>query len=204
MADVPGDPFWLGNRQLANRFVPHLVEAVQSPLLQLEAAGISVILLGQGHVVLGLLGVADTVRPEAKPVIEALQRRHIQVVMLSGDHRSTAQAIAQQLGIGQVIAEVRPGDKAATIRSLQQAGQVVAMVGDGVNDAPALATADIGIAIGSGSDVAKESGDLLLLGKPVGIVVWFHGDDSGAHFGMRQTAEFATLAPILARFGGLK
>ncbi len=171
MADVRGEPFWLGNRKLAGRFMPHLEDAVQSRLLDLEAAGMSVILLGQGRAVLALLGVADTVRPEAQQVVNALQRRHIQVVMLSGDHHTTAQAIARQLGIDEVIAEVRPDDKAATIRSLQQAGQVVAMVGDGVNDAPALATADIGIAIGSGSDVAKEAGDLLLLGNDLRAVL---------------------------------
>lgn len=171
MADVRGEPFWLGNRKLAGRFMPHLEDAVQSRLLDLEAAGMSVILLGQGRAVLALLGVADTVRPEAQQVVNALQQRHIQVVMLSGDHHTTAQAIARQLGIDEVIAEVRPDDKAATIRSLQQAGQVVAMVGDGVNDAPALATADIGIAIGSGSDVAKEAGDLLLLGNDLRAVL---------------------------------
>jgi Cu+-exporting ATPase len=128
-------------------------------------------LLGEGPQVLGLLAVADTVCPEAREVVAQLQRRRIQVVMLSGDNRSTAQAIAAQVGITEVIAEVRPADKAATIQTLQQAGQVVAMVGDGVNDAPALATADIGIAIGSGSDVAKEEGDLLLLGNNLGAVV---------------------------------
>jgi len=171
MADVRGQPFWLGNRELASHFVPELAAAVQGPLHQLEAAGISAILLGEGHAVLGLLGVADTVRPEAREVVVQLQRRGIAVVMLSGDHRSTAQAIANELGITEVLAEVRPQDKAAAIRALQQAGQVVAMVGDGVNDAPALATADIGIAIGSGSDVAKEAGDLLLLGNDLRAVV---------------------------------
>jgi Cu+-exporting ATPase len=128
-------------------------------------------LLGQGAEVLGLLAVADTVRPEARQAVELLQRRRIQVVMLSGDNRTTAQAIAAQVGIREVIAEVKPADKADTIRALQQAGQVVAMVGDGVNDAPALATADIGIAIGTGSDVAKEAGDLLLLGNDLRDVV---------------------------------
>jgi Cu+-exporting ATPase len=170
-AVISGQPLWLGNRALAGRFVPKLAEELQRPLQQLETAGNTVMLLGQGTALLGLLAVADTVRPEARQAVELLQRRRIQVVMLSGDNRTTAQAIAAQLGITEVIAEVRPADKAATIRALQQAGQVVAMVGDGVNDAPALATADVGIAIGSGADVAKEAGDLLLLGNDLRDVV---------------------------------
>jgi Cu+-exporting ATPase len=170
-AEVAGQSLWLGNRSLALRFVPELAGAVQLSIQQLETAGNTVMLLGHGDAVLGLLAVADTMRPEARQAVELLQRRRIQVVMLSGDNRTTAQAIAAQVGIKEVIAEVRPADKAATIRALQQAGQVVAMVGDGVNDAPALATADIGIAIGSGADVAKEAGDLLLLGNDLRDVV---------------------------------
>jgi Cu+-exporting ATPase len=170
-AVVDGQSLWLGNRSQASRFVPQLSEIVQRPLQKLETAGNTVMLLGQGAEVLGLLAVADAVRPEAKQAVELLQRRRIHVVMLSGDNRTTAQAIAAEVGISDVIAEVRPADKADTIRALQQAGQVVAMVGDGVNDAPALATADIGIAIGTGSDVAKEAGDLLLLGNDLRDVV---------------------------------
>jgi len=170
-AVVAGQALWLGNRSLAGRMVPQLSEAVQHPLQQLEATGNTVMLLGQGETVLALLAVADTVRPEARQAVELLKQRRIQVVMLSGDNRTTAEAIAAQVGIREVIAEVRPADKATTIRALQQAGQVVAMVGDGVNDAPALATADIGIAIGAGSDVAKEAGDLLLLGNDLRDVV---------------------------------
>jgi len=170
-AVVGGQPFWLGNRTLALRCVAQLAEPVQQAVQQLESAGHTVMLLGQGDAVQGLLAVADTVRPEARQAVALLQRRRIQVVMLSGDNRTTAEAIASQVGITEVIAEVRPADKAATIRTLQQAGQVVAMVGDGVNDAPALATADIGIAIGSGADVAKEAGDLLLLGNDLRDVV---------------------------------
>jgi Cu+-exporting ATPase len=170
-AVVNRQSLWLGNRNLAARFVPELGEAVQRPLQHLEAAGHTVMLLGQGAQVLGLLAVADTVRPEASQAVELLRQRGIAVVMLSGDNRSTAQAIGAQLGITDVIAEVRPADKAATIQALQRSGQVVAMVGDGVNDAPALATADLGIAIGSGADVAKEAGDLLLLGNDLRAVV---------------------------------
>jgi Cu+-exporting ATPase len=169
-AEMEGQSLWLGNRAMAARFVPELREAVQGRLQRLESAGNTVMLLGVGERLLGLLAVADTVRPEAREVVQRLQRRRIRVVMLSGDNRGTAEAIAAQVGISEVIAEVRPADKATTIRALQQAGQVVAMVGDGVNDAPALATADIGIAIGSGSDVAKEAGDLLLLGNDLRAV----------------------------------
>ena len=190
-AVVAGQCLWLGNRALAGHFLPQLAEAEQRSVQQLETAGNTVMLLGEGGVLLGLLAVADTVRPEAKEAVALLRRRRIQVVMLSGDNRSTAQAIAAQVGITEVIAEVRPADKAATIRSLQQAGQVVAMVGDGVNDAPALATADIGIAIGSGADVAKEAGDLLLLGNDLRDVVTAIGLSQATMTKIRQNLFWA-------------
>ncbi len=170
-ANLGGHDLWLGNRDLARRWGAPLDEEVERPLRQLEAEGQTGMLLGEGQAVLGLLAVADTVRPEAKETVELLERRGIQVAMLSGDNQTTARAIATQLGIREVMAEVRPADKAAAIRALREAGRVVAMVGDGVNDAPALATADIGIAIGSGADVAKEAGDLLLLGNDLRDVV---------------------------------
>ncbi|MCT0229979.1 heavy metal translocating P-type ATPase [Synechococcus sp. CS-1324] len=166
-----GSVVWFGNRSLASRFLPRLPEPVQSQLAGLEAQGKTAMLLGQADQILGLIAVADTVRPEARQAVELLRRRGVRVIMLSGDNRTTAESIAHQVGIEEVIAEVRPADKAATIKALQQAGQVVAMVGDGVNDAPALATANIGIAIGSGSDVAKEAGDIILIRNDVRLVV---------------------------------
>ena len=192
-AVVNGQSLWLGNRALAEHFLDRLSAVVESQLRQLEAAGNTVMLLGQGDAVLGLLSVADTLRPEARQVVERLRRRGIRVVMLSGDNRRTAEAIAARVGIREVIAEVHPAEKAATIRALQQAAQVVAMVGDGVNDAPALASADIGIAIGSGSDVAKEAGDLLLLGNDLRAVVTAIGLSRATMRKIRQNLLWAFL-----------
>jgi Cu+-exporting ATPase len=170
-ARLGGSAVWFGNRSLASRFLPQLPELVQGQLAELEAQGKTAMILGRGDQVLGVIAVADTVKPEARQAVDLLRRRGVRVVMLSGDNRTTAKAIAQQVGIEEVIAEVHPADKAGTIKALQQAGQVVAMVGDGVNDALALATADIGIAIGSGSDVAKEAGDIILIRNDVRLVV---------------------------------
>jgi Cu+-exporting ATPase len=117
------------------------------------------------------VAVADTLKPEAQEAISLLKGINVEVVMLTGDNQRTADSIAKQLGIDRVIAEVLPSDKAQVIKDLQKQGKVVAMVGDGVNDAPALAAADIGIAIGSGSDVAKETGGIILMKSDVRDVV---------------------------------
>lgn len=182
---------WLGNRGLAGRFLQALPAGIVRQLDQLESAGNTVMLLGRESTLLALLAVADSVKPQAHQAVAELQRRRIQVVLLSGDNRSTAEAIAAQVGIREVIAEVRPDAKADTIRSLQAAGQVVAMVGDGVNDAPALAVADIGIAIGSGSDVAKEAGDILLLHDDVRDVVTALGLSRATMHRIRQNLFWA-------------
>jgi Cu2+-exporting ATPase len=110
-----------------------------------------------------VLGLADAPRETAAAAVQALHGMDVKVVMLTGDNQATARRIADQLGIDQVIAEVLPGDKARNIADLQQDGQRVAMVGDGVNDAPALATADVGIAIGVATDVAIETANIVLM-----------------------------------------
>ncbi|GAA1408829.1 HAD-IC family P-type ATPase [Catellatospora coxensis] len=111
----------------------------------------------------GVVAVADPIRDQARTAITDLHEAGVRTVMLTGDQRSTAEAVARQLGIDTVIAEVLPEDKASHIDRLQQSGAKVAMVGDGVNDAPALAKADIGVAIGAGTDVAVETADVVLI-----------------------------------------
>ncbi|MEY9494433.1 Cu+-exporting ATPase [Bradyrhizobium elkanii] len=137
----------------------------------LEQEGKTAMIVGVDGMPMGIVAVADTLKPEAREAIDSLQSEQIEIVLLTGDNERTAKAIARQLGIDRVIAEVLPGDKAEIIRRLQREGKMVAMVGDGVNDAPALATADIGIAIGSGSDVAKETGGIILMKDDVREVV---------------------------------
>lgn len=112
---------------------------------------------------MGLLGVADTVKESAPEAVAALQRAGVEVLMVTGDNSTTAQAVSQKLGLAAFIAEVLPADKAKIVRGLQAQGKIVGMAGDGVNDAPALAQADVGIAMATGTDVAVESSDITLI-----------------------------------------
>ena len=159
-----------GNRRL---FAENKIEtsSLENTLLQLEQNGKTAMLIGVDQQLAGIIAVADVLKPDAQETITRLHQQKIKTILLSGDNQRTAQAIGQQLGIAQVIAEVLPADKAAVIQALKDKGEVVAMVGDGVNDAPALATADIGIAIGSGSDVAKETGGIILVKNNVSDVL---------------------------------
>ena len=126
--------------------------------------------LRQGGII-GIIAVADTLKKNSKKAVFKLKNEDVDVIMLTGDNERTAHAIANQLGIEKIIANVFPGEKAGVIKKLQKEGRIVAMVGDGINDAPALAQADIGIAIGSGSDIAKETGGIILVKDDVRDVV---------------------------------
>ncbi|HET8761081.1 MAG TPA: heavy metal translocating P-type ATPase, partial [Nitrospiria bacterium] len=168
--DVDGTGVLLGNRRLFRRegIEP---SSAESTMARLESEGKTAMLVGADRALVGIVAVADTLKPEAKEAVAALRREGVEVILLTGDNQRTAHAIAAEVGIERVIAEVLPADKARVVQDLQRQGKVVAMVGDGVNDAPALAAADIGIAIGSGSDVAKETGGIILVKNDVRDVV---------------------------------
>ncbi len=147
------------------------VDALEPAAGRLAAAGKTAVYVAFGGQAQGVIAVADVLKPEAAGAVAALRRLGLDVIMLTGDARSTAQAIARQAGIDRVLAEVLPDEKARTITALQSDGRLVAMVGDGINDAPALAQADVGIAMGSGADVAIDAADVTLMRGDLGGVV---------------------------------
>jgi len=161
-ATVDGKAVLLGNGRLAAENGVDL-SGVEAGMAKLEEEGKTAMVVVVDGKAEGVVAVADTVKPSAKAAVDALKGMGIQVVMLTGDNTRTAAAIAHRLGIERFVAEVLPLQKEEAISSLQKEGRVVAMVGDGINDAPALATADVGIAIGSGTDIAKETGGIVLI-----------------------------------------
>ncbi len=164
-ADIDGKKIVAGNEQAIKETVGNDTgfDTVFEKGNELASQGKTPMYFMADNKLIGIIAVADTIKDDSKEAIEALKARDIDVVLLTGDHKNTATAIAKQAGINKVIAEVLPTDKEEHVRKLMEAGHKVAMVGDGINDSPALARADVGIAIGAGTDVAIESADIVLM-----------------------------------------
>lgn len=161
-AEVDGHQILVGNRRLMQAEKVKTTE-LDDATLSLEEGGNTAILIAIDGQLAGVVGVADTVKEGSREAIAALHQMGLTVIMITGDNQRTAAAIAKEVGVDSVLAEVLPGDKATQVKNLQASGQIVAMVGDGINDAPALAQADIGLAIGTGTDVAMASAPVILI-----------------------------------------
>lgn len=155
--------YYFGNRKLIAEKVGLPLDRINRKMTRLEEQGKTVMILANKKEILGLIAVADTVKETSKEAVEKLHKMGITTFMITGDNERTARAIAQQVGITNIFAEVLPEDKAKHVKMLQEEGKKVAMVGDGINDAPALAQADLGIAMGSGTDVAMEAGGIVII-----------------------------------------
>ena len=162
-ATVLGEIVLAGNRTLMGERGVVIPIETEARITDLERDGKTVILIAAGDHMAGVIAIADTLKETSGESVRQLKAMGVHVIMITGDNKRTADAIARQTGIDRVIAEVLPHDKASEVRALQEKGEIVAFVGDGINDAPALAQADVGIAIGSGTDVAIESGDVVLI-----------------------------------------
>ena len=161
-ASVEGKKLLLGNlRLMRDKRIP--LNAMGEEAERLRSEGKTVMFLSIDSQIAGTIALADTLKPNAKAAVDALHNMGIEVMMLTGDNRHTAESIAQSVGIDRVLAEVLPEHKAQEVKKLQEEGKVVAMAGDGINDAPALAQADVGIAVGTGTDVAMEAGNITLI-----------------------------------------
>jgi len=170
-AKYAGHTILIGNRKLMDDNKIPITESVESTLHHLELEGKTATVVSIDNKLSGIIALADTIKENAKEAIDTLKSMGIEVIMLTGDNERTANAIASKLGINRVIAQVLPQQKEEAISKIRDEGKVIAMVGDGINDAPALARADLGIAIGSGTDVAKETGGIILIKGDVRDVV---------------------------------
>jgi Cu2+-exporting ATPase len=162
-AVVDGRTILVGGPALLREQGVQVDPALQAAIERAAARGQATITMIEGTAAMAVFAIADAVRPESRDAIQRLHAQHIEVIMMTGDAWPVAQSVAQELGIDAVFAEVLPDQKASKVKEVQQRGKRVAMVGDGVNDAPALLTADVGIAIGAGTDVAVEAGDVVLV-----------------------------------------
>ena len=163
VGNYKGKKIFFGNRKLMHSNRIKLGNDTEKNLQKLEEEGKTAMLLAVNKELIGIIAVADTIKESSKEAIDELHKMKIEVLMITGDNERTAKAIAGQIGIDNVIADVLPEQKAEKIKQLQKKGKIVAMVGDGINDAPALAQSDLGIAIGSGTDIALETGSIVLV-----------------------------------------
>jgi Cu+-exporting ATPase len=163
IATYLGEQVLVGNRSLLSDHGVQIPRPLEMQIVNLEEMGKTTILIATGNQPAGVIAVADTLKESSREAVAGLEKMGLEIIMITGDNKRTAGAVATELGIRRVIAGVLPEDKEKEVAALQQAGKVVAFVGDGINDAPALAKADVGIAIGSGTDVAIESGDIVLI-----------------------------------------
>ncbi|SDZ14025.1 Cu+-exporting ATPase [Thermoactinomyces sp. DSM 45892] len=169
-AFVQGKEVLVGTRRWMNQHHISFQEAEETTMSDLESLGKTVMIVAIESKYAGLIAVADTVKPTSLEAIRRLKGLHLEVIMVTGDNKRTAQAIADQVGVDRVMAEVLPEGKADVVKGLQEDGRKVAMVGDGINDAPALVTAEVGMAIGTGTDVAMEAADITLIRGDLGGV----------------------------------
>jgi Cu+-exporting ATPase len=169
--DINGVTYYFGNRKLMAETLGLDVNKIERKMSRLEEQGKTSMILATKEGLVGTIAVADTVKETSREAVEKLKKIGIDVWMITGDNARTAKAIAQQVGITNILAEVLPEDKASEVKKLQDTGKKVAMVGDGINDAPALAQANVGIAMGSGTDVAMEAGDIVIMKSDLNDVV---------------------------------
>jgi Cu2+-exporting ATPase len=200
-ATVAGKEVLLGNRKLMDASVVAL-GGLQPDAERLQGGGRTVVYVAADRKLIGLIAIADAARPTSKATVTKLQERGVKVAMLTGDNRQTAERIAGELGIDIVLADVLPGQKAAKVKELQTQGHKVGMVGDGINDAPALTQADVGFAIGAGTDVAMESAQVVLMKSDpfdvVGAIELSHATLRKMHQNLFWAVGYNTIAFPLA------
>lgn len=201
--------FYFGNRKLIKETAGLDLKSIEYQLIYLEEQGKTAMILASPKEILGIVAVADTVKETSREAVGQLKKRGMQVYMITGDNTRTANAIARQVEVESVLAEVLPEDKAKEVEKLQESGKKVAMVGDGINDAPALAQADLGIAMGSGTDVAVETGGIIIIRDDLRDVVYALSLSEKTMDKIKQNMFFALFynvmgIPIAARvFAGL-